>query len=203
MLGENLQSKVWAYLAGIVKNVRGKPIQIGGTADHAHLLIALPSDLPVAKMVNVLKSNSSKWLNENGSKFSWQEGYGAFSVSASNVAAVARYIREQKKHHKRRDSKRSSGRCCGDTESNSMRNFCLIDCVAPSGLAHPLNFTQPLRAGLISTGPSGLRLKLGQEVEPRGRAAGEGHDVEPIATAIEAVSSKLFQAFLNGWSSSI
>ncbi len=57
----------------------------------------------MAVVVRALKANSSKWLNETGHLFAWQQGYGSFSVSGSNIHAVARYIRDQSEHHRRRD----------------------------------------------------------------------------------------------------
>ena len=64
-----------------------------------HLLIALPATVPLSKAVQVLKANSSRWLGEHGFDFAWQEGYGAFSVSASNADAVRNYIEHQEAHH--------------------------------------------------------------------------------------------------------
>jgi putative transposase len=69
--------------------------------DHVHLLIPLPATLALAKAVSLLKSNSSRWMNEHGTSFDWQEGYGAFSVSASNLRTVERYIQNQAGHHKK------------------------------------------------------------------------------------------------------
>ena|ERR1043166_1984911 len=103
LLTHQIRPKVWAYLAGIAKNIGGDFIEIGGTADHVHILLSLPSELSIAKAVNLLKSNSSKWLNQYGRRFAWQEGYAAFSVSTSNREAVRQYVRQQEKHHKRRD----------------------------------------------------------------------------------------------------
>ena len=71
----------------------------GGTTNHVHLLIVLPSTLSVATAVQKLKGGSSRWL---GKGFAWQEGYGAFSVSPSQVAAVKRYIAGQEEHHRKR-----------------------------------------------------------------------------------------------------
>lgn len=73
---------------------------IGGIEDHIHALIELPVAIPLPKAVNLLKSNSSRFMNQRG-RFSWQEGYAAFTVSASNVAAVARYVRNQEAHHRK------------------------------------------------------------------------------------------------------
>ena len=75
--------------------------EIGGVEDHVHLLFHLPPSLALARAVTLFKSNSSKWMNESARKFAWQEGYGAFSVSASNLAAVAKYIQDQESHHRK------------------------------------------------------------------------------------------------------
>jgi REP element-mobilizing transposase RayT len=76
-------------------------LAVGGTQDHVHLLFHLPPSLALAKAVLLLKSNSSKWMGELGREFSWQEGYGAFSVSSSNLNAVMRYIQNQEAHHRK------------------------------------------------------------------------------------------------------
>jgi putative transposase len=94
--------KLWAYLAGVARNLNYEPLAIGGTQNHVHLLVRLPSDVAVSQAVQKLKSNSSRWLRENGRWLGWQEGYGAFSVSASNVDAVRPYIQNQAEHHRRR-----------------------------------------------------------------------------------------------------
>ena len=87
--------KLWAYIAGVARNLDYEVLAIGGTQNHIHLLVRLPSDVSVSQAVQKLKSNSSRWLRENGLWFGWQEGYGAFSVSASNVDAVRHYIQNQ------------------------------------------------------------------------------------------------------------
>ena len=94
--------KLWAYIAGVARNLDYEALAIGGTQNHIHLLVRLPSDVSVSQAVQKLKSNSSRWLRENGLWFGWQEGYGAFSVSASNVDAVRHYIQNQAEHHRRR-----------------------------------------------------------------------------------------------------
>ena len=86
---------------GICKNHEIMAIAVGGTEDHVHLLFHLPPKLALAKAVLLLKSNSSKWIGEQGREFSWQEGYGAFSVSSSNLDAVIRYIQRQEEHHRK------------------------------------------------------------------------------------------------------
>jgi REP element-mobilizing transposase RayT len=76
-------------------------LMIGGTENHVHILMHLPPKLALAKAVQLLKANSSKWMSEQGKEFSWQEGYGAFSVSASNLDQVIRYIQNQEAHHRK------------------------------------------------------------------------------------------------------
>ena len=82
-----------------------KALAIGGAADHVHILLSLPATLSVAKAVQLLKGNSSKWIRETFPKmhfFAWQKGYGAFSVSISGVDATVIYISNQTEHHRKR-----------------------------------------------------------------------------------------------------
>ena len=97
-----LQAKLWAYIAGIANNLKIKPLAVGGTANHMHVLIGLPATMPIAEAVQKLKANSSRWMSERGVDFEWQGGYGAFSVSPSLVSTVQTYIRNQEEHHKKR-----------------------------------------------------------------------------------------------------
>ena len=94
-----LREKLGMYFVGIGKGHNIPVLCAGGTRNHVHLMIALPATVPLAKAVQVLKANSSHWLSDHGFEFAWQEGYGAFSVSASNVAAVRNYIKHQEEHH--------------------------------------------------------------------------------------------------------
>ncbi len=96
-----LQPRMWAYLAGICKKEAVLVHAIGGMEDHVHCLIQLPPTLDLAKAVLLMKANSSKWMNGMERKFGWQKGYGAFSVSASNVPVVVRYIQNQESHHRK------------------------------------------------------------------------------------------------------
>ena len=105
LIAEDLQPKLWAYMAGIATNHGMHAVAIGGIEDHAHVLIDMGPTLGIAKAVQVLKANSSRWMNEHpGLRFEWQEGYFACSVSRSQVATVMRYIANQKEHHKKMDS---------------------------------------------------------------------------------------------------
>ena len=101
----NLESDLWSYVGGIAKANRMKALAIGGTADHLHALLSLPSMMSFAKAVQLIKGGSSKWIHETFpkyKKFEWQEGYGAFSVSASQARKTVAYIQNQKEHHRRK-----------------------------------------------------------------------------------------------------
>ncbi len=90
-------------MGGIARENKIKPISIGGTIDHAHMLISIPAVLPVAKAVQLVKGGSSKWVHDNFGplrNFAWQEGYAAFSVGPSQVDLVVDYIARQEEHHK-------------------------------------------------------------------------------------------------------
>lgn len=103
LIRPELQLKLWKYFVGIGRNKSLPVLAAGGVANHAHVLIALPSDTSVAKAIQLLKANSSRWMGEHGIDFEWQEGYGAFSVSASNLDVVKEYIERQPEHHARRN----------------------------------------------------------------------------------------------------
>jgi len=93
-------------MGGLIKEKKGKPIIINGVEDHAHLLTSLPPDLSVSDSMRFVKANSSRWMKQRfGKPFAWQKGFGAFSVSRSNIDVVARYIRDQEAHHQKIDFK--------------------------------------------------------------------------------------------------
>ena len=100
----DLQPQLWSYMAGIARNHGMHAVAIGGTEDHVHALISIPPVLSIARTVQVLKANSSRGVNEDRARrFEWQEGYGAFSVSRSQVSATMNYIANQAEHHRKRD----------------------------------------------------------------------------------------------------
>jgi putative transposase len=96
---EDMLEKLWAYLSGIAKNHSIGTLAIGGITNHVHVLIAVPQTMTIASAVNALKANSSRWMREHGNTFEWQKGYGAFSVSPSQVESVKHYVRTQAAHH--------------------------------------------------------------------------------------------------------
>ena len=98
---QELQPRLWPYLAGIGKSYEMIVLTVGGAQDHVHLLFHLPPKLALARAIQLLKSNSSKWMTDYVPEFSWQEGYAAFSVSSSNIESVTRYIQNQEAHHRK------------------------------------------------------------------------------------------------------
>lgn len=98
-------SNLQGYLSGILKQKESTAIKIGGTENHIHMLCTLPRTLSVSDFVRDIKASSSHWLSMQGGcyrNFKWQNGYGAFSVSQSQVEKTKEYIGNQKEHHRRR-----------------------------------------------------------------------------------------------------
>ncbi len=103
LITPEIRSDLFAYLGGIIREMSGTALIINGTTDHVHMLIRIRPVHAAAEIARVVKSNSSRWLREKWKMdFAWQTGYGAFSVSESNVPAVSRYIAVQEEHHKKR-----------------------------------------------------------------------------------------------------
>jgi putative transposase len=104
-LSSDLRNRLWPYLGGIARENKIKALAIGGMDDHVHMLISLPTTLSLAKALQLLKGNSSKWIHEKFPRlhpFEWQEEYGAFSIGISAVDDTVRYIRNQAEHHRKR-----------------------------------------------------------------------------------------------------
>jgi putative transposase len=100
VIPEARKAELFTFLGGVARGEGFTLLAAGGTSNHIHLLFLLPSTSSLAHAVQKLKGSSSKWM---GSGFSWQEGYGAFSVSASQVPVVKRYIENQEEHHRKRN----------------------------------------------------------------------------------------------------
>ncbi len=102
-INEKIAPELYAYMATVLHDECKSPAKIiGGVEDHIHILFNLSRTWAIADVVEAAKTSTSKWVKTKGPdlrKFSWQNGYGAFSVSRSNVDAVMKYIRDQKEHH--------------------------------------------------------------------------------------------------------
>src|SRR5215831_14387488 len=104
-IDSDLEQRLWPYVGGIARENRMTALAISGTADHLHALLSLPGMMSFAKAVQLIKGGSSKWIHDkfpSRKTFAWQEGYGAFSVSASQVPKTIAYINNQKEHHRRK-----------------------------------------------------------------------------------------------------
>ncbi|WP_316805980.1 IS200/IS605 family transposase [Pedobacter agri] len=104
LINPEWEERLMKYITGIVQANNHKMIQINTMPDHIHILIGLRTHQSISALIQNVKTESSKWINNQGflkTKFSWQEGYGAFSYSKSDVPNVIRYIQNQKEHHKK------------------------------------------------------------------------------------------------------
>ncbi len=99
-----IRPETYAYIGGIIGNKKGRLLEIGGTDDHIHILTLCHPTIALAEFARDIKANSSKWLHEEKQhhNFQWQTGYGAFTVSYSQVDAIRQYIRNQAAHHRTR-----------------------------------------------------------------------------------------------------
>ncbi len=103
LIHDEIAPRLHAYLAGTARELGCECFRVGGVADHVHLALRLPTTKAAADVVSRLKTSSSAWMKEQGSaQFSWQRGYGLFSVGPSDLDALIQYIDGQKVHHARR-----------------------------------------------------------------------------------------------------
>ena len=101
-INPDMRERLWAYMGGIAKENNTRAIIVGGTSNHVHILLELPSTMPIPKAIQLIKGESSKWVSDTFptlKNFSWQEGYGAFSISVSGIQDTVSYIQNQEKHH--------------------------------------------------------------------------------------------------------
>jgi REP element-mobilizing transposase RayT len=102
LITDDLKSQLHAYMGRIIRELKGRALIVNGTADHVHLLLSASPSLSLSDGMRVLRTNSSRWAHATGhAGFGWQSGYGAFSVSQSNVEAVLEYIAHQEEHHRK------------------------------------------------------------------------------------------------------
>jgi len=104
----DVENELCRYIAAICNSLNCAAIQIGGTENHVHILCRLGRTITVSNLVRKIKTGSSKWIKTKGSpffKFSWQNGYGIFSIGVSNLRALKKYIINQKNHHRNKSFK--------------------------------------------------------------------------------------------------
>ena len=108
LLQKPWRDEVFKYMAGIIKGKNQKPIIVNGVSDHVHIFVGLKPAMCISDLVRDIKNNSSNFINEQKflkQKFSWQEGYGAFSYAHSQIENVYQYIANQEEHHKEKTFK--------------------------------------------------------------------------------------------------
>lgn len=108
LISPEVESRLYPFMGGILRDVRSALVAVGGMPDHVHLLARYPSDLTHSDMLRHVKSRSSKWVHETFPTLkasAWQEGYGGFTVSKSVASSLEAYIAGQKKHHEKQDFK--------------------------------------------------------------------------------------------------
>lgn len=104
LIDRNVEERVWAYIGGIARKHQLIAIQVGGIENHIHVLILAKPKIAPSQIVQWLKGESSRWIHETFpelAKFEWQDGFGVFSVSKSNVPDVVEYIKNQREHHQK------------------------------------------------------------------------------------------------------
>ncbi len=105
MIDEAIEEELFKYIGGICKNLECNPIKVGGYRDHIHILCVLSRKIALMKLLEEIKSHSSKWIKTKGDQyknFYWQRGYGSFSVNPAEIDVVVRYIENQAEHHKKK-----------------------------------------------------------------------------------------------------
>jgi len=108
LIRPEFKEEIYKYITGIVRNNGQKLISINGMSDHVHILIGLKPAMALADLVRDIKADSSNFINKKKwvrGRFSWQEGYGAFSYGHSQLDTIIRYIQNQEQHHRRRSFK--------------------------------------------------------------------------------------------------
>jgi len=102
LIADAWRDRLHAYLGGALHAIQAMPLAIGGTADHVHLLVGLRATHRLAEVLREIKGASSRWVHETigAPGFSWQDGYGAFTVSGEGLEEVRRYIGAQEAHHR-------------------------------------------------------------------------------------------------------
>jgi putative transposase len=101
LISPSAGARLHPYFGATLRNVGCPPIEIGGVADHVHLLFRLDRKLAIAEVAEKVKTSSSKWMKGHVPGFAWQAGYGAFSVGSRDRMGLVAYIRNQEAHHRK------------------------------------------------------------------------------------------------------
>ena len=97
-----IENRIWEYVGGVARHHKMTALQVGGIEDHLYVLVLAPTTIAPCDIAKYLKGDSSSWIHDEFpelAEFGWQDGYGAFTVSKTNVPNVIRYIQNQRVHH--------------------------------------------------------------------------------------------------------
>ena len=100
---QDIEQRIWEYMGGIARQNGMKALQVGGADDHVHLVVGIPATLAVSKALQLIKGGSCQWIHDTFpdlALFAWQDGYGAFTVSKSQLPDVIHYVAHQREHHR-------------------------------------------------------------------------------------------------------
>lgn len=132
LLTESIRENVFTYMGGVLSDMNHKPLIINGTSNHVHILMGLNPSKSISETVLGLKRNTTMYINQQKLclwKFAWQEGYGAFAYSKSQVERVYKYIENQEEHHKQKSFRKEYLKCLQnlDIEYNERYMFDFMD----------------------------------------------------------------------------
>ncbi|HLP56736.1 MAG TPA: IS200/IS605 family transposase [Fluviicola sp.] len=105
LIHKSWKDELFKYMTGIIHNHQHQVLAINGVEDHVHILVGLNPNQSISELMKEVKASSSKWINDHRkttTRFSWQEGFGAFSHSSDKIPGVIRYIQKQEEHHSKR-----------------------------------------------------------------------------------------------------
>ncbi len=108
MISDEFEKELYAYLATSIRDHGSNAYRIGGTQNHIHIACTLPRTMTVSQLLKEIKASSSKWMKQKSRRcadFTWQAGYGVFSLGQSQLPALIKYIEKQKEHHKKKTYK--------------------------------------------------------------------------------------------------
>jgi putative transposase len=137
LISNTWENQLYQYITGIITNKNQKLMIVNGMPDHIHLLIGFKPDCNLSDLIRDIKSNSSKWINENkmlSGRFEWQRGFGAFTLAKSNIHSVINYIQNQKDHHRAKSFRNEYIEILKQYEIEYKTEFLFEDSAAPTEL---------------------------------------------------------------------
>ena|SRR2546429_5889884 len=141
-----IEKRVWAYIGGVARKHRVTALQVGGIEDHIHALVMAPPTMAPSQMAQFWKGDSSKWIHQEFPalrELAWQDGYGAFTVSKSNLSEVIHYIENQREHHRKKTFQESIGNFCRSTGLNTTNAICGDESIVAGATEQTVTLSRP------------------------------------------------------------